>query len=130
MAPEKRKSHTLCPDPALPSAVLREALDAPESEHTMSEPGPSPHAPHRHPDGIPAEHPHPITYFVNGESETTAEREFTVQAILEGAGFTPAADYLLTSENPPRTFTDQNELVKLHERQRFTAIFKGPTPTS
>lgn len=78
----------------------------------------------------PADHRHPITYFVNGEPETTTERELTVQAILESAGFTPAADYVLTSENPPRTFTDQNERVKLHEHERFTAIFKGPTPTS
>lgn len=77
-----------------------------------------------------ADHQHPVTYFVNGEPETNNERELTVQAILESAGFTPASDYVLSSENPPRQFTDLNEAIKVHEHERFNALFKGPTPTS
>lgn len=72
-----------------------------------------------------------ITYFVNGEAETTAERELTVQTILETAGFTPATDYTLKSENPPEDFdSNYSQEVKIHPNQRFHALFRGPTPVS
>jgi hypothetical protein len=74
--------------------------------------------------------PHVTKYFVNGEEETTDQDELTVTAILENAGFTPATDYSLTSENPKHTYTDYSEKVKVHNNQRFAAQFKGPTPTS
>lgn len=72
-----------------------------------------------------------ITYFVNGEPETTEERELTVGAILESAELTPVTDYALASENPPEDY-DSNyaETVKVHPNQRFRALFKGPTPVS
>ena len=75
--------------------------------------------------------PHQIKYFVNGEEETTDENELTVAAILEGAGFTPATDYTLKSENPPQDFDSRyDEKLKIHENERFQAQFKGQTPTS
>lgn len=74
---------------------------------------------------------HAITYYVNGEIETTDQEELAVRAILEGAGFSPATDYTLKSENPPRDFgTNYDTLVKIHPNERFQALFKGPTPTS
>ena len=80
------------------------------------------------PDDIPNKPP--ITFFVNGEPETTDQSELTVTAILQLAGFTPATDYVLASENPPRTYADYGETVKLHQHQRFTAQFNGQTPVS
>lgn len=72
-----------------------------------------------------------VTYFVNGEAQTTEERELTVQAILDAAGFTPASDYTLRSENPPEDFnSNYEEVVRIHPNQRFRALFKGPTPVS
>lgn len=74
---------------------------------------------------------HEIKYFVNGEEETTREPELTVKQILENAGFAPETDYTLARENPPHDFDSHyNELVRIHENERFQAKFKGPTPTS
>jgi hypothetical protein len=74
---------------------------------------------------------HEIAYFVNGEEETTEEHELTVRQILENAGFKPAEDYALKSENPKEDFdSEYDREVKIHPNQRFDALFKGPTPTS
>ena len=72
-----------------------------------------------------------IRYFVNGEEETSSKPELTVKQILENAGFTPATDYTLASENPPEDFDSRYDTpVRVHNEQRFQAKFKGPTPTS
>lgn len=73
---------------------------------------------------------HEIKYLVNGEEEFTSKSELTVKQILEDAGFTPATDYTLASENPPKDFGAYDEHVKIHQNERFQAKFKGPTPTS
>lgn len=71
------------------------------------------------------------TYFVNGEEESTAQRELKVRQILEDAGFKPAEEYTLKSQNPPNDYdSNYEESVKIHEHQRFDALHKGPTPTS
>lgn len=71
------------------------------------------------------------TYYVNGEAETTDQDELIVREILENAGFKPATDYTLKSENPKKDFDSQyDEPVKIHPNQRFEALFKGPTPVS
>lgn len=75
-------------------------------------------------------HPHETPYTVNGEEEATTEDSLTVREILENAGFTPAADYSLKSENPPRAYENYDEQVRIHPHQRFQAQFKGPTQTS
>ena len=74
-----------------------------------------------------------ITYFVNGEREETPEheRERTVGYILEHAGFSPATDYTLKREHPPKDYgSNYTEKVEIHECEHFRAHFKGPTPTS
>jgi hypothetical protein len=73
---------------------------------------------------------HEIIYFVNGEPQTTATHKRTVIEILELAGFTPATDYDLNRDNGHHQFSDYAEEVPLHDGERFTATFKGPTPTS
>lgn len=78
-----------------------------------------------------AEKPKPTTYYVNGEAETTEAEELTVRAILENAGFKPADEYTLKSENPKQDYdSNYDDQVKIHENQRFDALHKGPTPTS
>ena len=71
-----------------------------------------------------------ITYFVNGEAQTTSSHKLTVRQILENAGFTPAEEYKLIRDNGHHEYKDLDEEVPLHEGERFTAIFQGPTPTS
>ena len=69
-------------------------------------------------------------YFVNGEQETTTEHKLKVRDVITGAGFTPAEDYDLTRDNGNKTFDDLDEEIPIHEGERFTATFKGTTPTS
>jgi len=74
--------------------------------------------------------PRTITYFVNGEPQKTDERKLTVREILTNAGFTPAEDYELVRDHGHHKFTDLDQEVPIHKRERFTALFKGPTPVS
>ena len=71
-----------------------------------------------------------ITYLVNGESQITNTRKLTVRQILENAGFTPAESYELTRNNGDHTFKSLDEEVPLHNGEKFTAKFHGPTPVS
>lgn len=71
-----------------------------------------------------------FTYFVNGEREQTGNRKLTVRAILTDAGFTPVENYQLQRDAGHHTFTSYDDEVPLHEDERFTALYKGPTPTS
>jgi hypothetical protein len=78
-----------------------------------------------------AAHAHVVTYFVNGEQETAPAAEPSVSQVLEGAGFTPATDYTLVSENPPEDYgSDYERRIHVHPNQRFQARYKAPTPTS
>jgi hypothetical protein len=79
----------------------------------------------------PQEHKHETAYFVNGEREVTTADELKVRSILENAGFSPATDYTLKSENPPVDYDSRyDEEIRIHQNQRFQAHHKGPTPTS
>lgn len=71
-----------------------------------------------------------ITYFVNGEEQTTTEHKLTVRRILENAGFKPAEEYRLTRDAGNHDFTDYDQEVPLHEGERFTVTFLGVTPVS
>jgi hypothetical protein len=71
-----------------------------------------------------------ITYYVNGEAQTTTQDKLTVRAILTAAGFTPAEEYRLTRDEGHHVYHDYSEEVPLHESEKFTATFLGPTPTS
>jgi hypothetical protein len=73
---------------------------------------------------------HLITYFVNGESEETCDHVRTVRAILADAGFTPAETYQLERDSDHHIFTSYSDEVHLHNEERFTALYKGVTPTS
>lgn len=81
-------------------------------------------------EGTVARHEVRIEYFVNGEVQYATERKLTVREILENAGFTPATDHVLTRDNGHHTYKDYDEEVPLRPGERFTATFKGPTPTS
>lgn len=70
------------------------------------------------------------TYFVNGERQETDEKELKVKAILANAGFDPTSEWVLSRDEPPEEFKDQDELVHIHQDERFTATRSGPTPTS
>jgi len=71
-----------------------------------------------------------IDYFVNGEKEQTTQHKLTVTEILTRAGFEPATQYTLTRDEGSHKYTDYQEEVPIHENERFTATFIGPTPTS
>jgi hypothetical protein len=71
-----------------------------------------------------------VTYFVNGEEQTTTKDKLTVREILTKAGFTPVEEYRLTRDEGHHVYQDYDEEVPLHEHERFTATFLGPTPTS
>lgn len=74
--------------------------------------------------------PKTIVYFVNGERQTTDRHKLTVEAILTGAGFTPATDYRLIRDAGHHAYTNLAEEVPLHDEQTFTALFQGPTPVA
>jgi hypothetical protein len=71
-----------------------------------------------------------INYYVNGERQETHHHKLTVRAILTNAGFTPVEDYRLVRDAGNHTYTNLDEEVPLHEDEKFTALFQGPTPTS
>lgn len=72
----------------------------------------------------------PITYFVNGERFTTTKHELTVRQILTDAGFTPVEQYRLTRDEGNHVYENYDHEVHLHDDERFTATYLGPTPTS
>jgi hypothetical protein len=71
-----------------------------------------------------------VTYWVNGEQQTTSSETLSVATILADAGFTPPENYDLERDGDPHPFKNQQEHVKITPDERFTATFKGPTPTS
>lgn len=85
------------------------------------------HEEHEHPD----HHEHrPLTYFVNGERLTTDHHKLTVKAILTQAGFEPVEQYRLERDEGHHIYEDQDAELYLHEDERLTATYLGPTPTS
>jgi hypothetical protein len=77
------------------------------------------------------EHEHkPLIYFVNGEEQKTDQRELAVRVILKNAGFDPAEQYQLERDAGHHIYENYDEGVHLHEGERFTATYLGPTPTS
>jgi hypothetical protein len=77
-----------------------------------------------------AHKPREITYFVNGEGQPTLDHVLKVAQILERAGFTPVHEYELTRDSGEHTYKSYDEEVHLHEGERFTATYIGPTPVS
>jgi hypothetical protein len=54
----------------------------------------------------------------------------TVREILTAAGFTPAEQYRLTRDEGNHVYDNYDQKVELHQGERFTATYLGPTPTS
>ncbi len=75
-------------------------------------------------------HEHRLTYFVNGERQETHKKELTVHVILADAGFDRPKDYRLTRDEGNHVYEHYEQEVHLHEGERFTATYVGPTPTS
>lgn len=71
-----------------------------------------------------------LTYFVNGEEQETHQHRVAVRTILSKAGFDPAEQYQLERDAGHHIYQDYNEEVPLHQGERFTATYLGPTPTS
>lgn len=71
-----------------------------------------------------------ITYFVNGEVQTTTEHKLKVETILSNAGFKPVTDYELERDEGHKIFKDLNEEIPIHDGEKFTALFIGTTPVS
>jgi len=69
-------------------------------------------------------------YFVNGERQETADDDLTVRKILDNAAFRPADHYRLIRDHPHTVYTDLDQRIEVHNEERFTAVFNGPTPTS
>jgi hypothetical protein len=70
-----------------------------------------------------------IHYSVSAEPQETTEHKLSGREILERAGFTPADDYTLTRDDGNKVI-DLDDRESIHERETFTAKFKGVTPTS
>jgi len=71
-----------------------------------------------------------LTYLVNGERLTTDQHDLTVREILTAAGFTPVEQYRLTRDKGNHVYENYDHKVGLHEGERFTVTYLGPTPTS
>jgi hypothetical protein len=71
-----------------------------------------------------------LTYFVNGEKQVTSQHKLIVRVILANAGFDPVEQYKLERDEGHHVYTNYDEEVPLHEGERFTATYLGPTPTS
>lgn len=78
----------------------------------------------------PTEKPRPRGYFVNGEQFHTIEFELTVRAVLQNAGFTPVEEYRLARDHGHHIYENYDVVVPIHDGERFTATFLGPTLTS
>ena len=76
-------------------------------------------------------HDHVIRYFVDEEPQTTADAVLTVGEILTKVGLDPTTHFLIELRGNERIeHRDQNEKVRIHEKERFISVFTGPTPVS
>jgi hypothetical protein len=71
-----------------------------------------------------------IKYFVNGEEQSAHQHSLRVEKILEKAGFLPVHEYELTRDSDGHTYEHYDQEVELHDGERFTATYIGPTPVS
>jgi hypothetical protein len=72
-----------------------------------------------------------ITYFVDNEPQTTTKAELTVREILAKSGNDPATHYLVELQGDHQIpYKNLDEELKVHENEKFAAIFTGPTPVS
>jgi hypothetical protein len=73
-----------------------------------------------------------ITFTVDGEAVSTADKELTPNQILELAGVDPAAAYLVQVKGRHQeSFEGRgDEPIRVHKNDTFVSVSTGPTPTS
>ena len=71
-----------------------------------------------------------IVFYVNKRRGSTQEHMVTGISMLEKTGFIPASEYRLIREDGNHEIMNLDEPIPVHEKEQFTAIFKGVTPTS
>jgi len=75
-----------------------------------------------------------ITYTLEGEPYTTADRTLTARQILEKSDFDTKTHYLveLRGNSGERTSYEGriDDVIHMHPNMRFFAISTGPTPVS
>lgn len=78
------------------------------------------------------EHEHVIHYTVNDEPQETTEHELTPRQIMTKAGIKPDENYLVEIKGRTRdSFQDRpDELIHMHEHQKFVTVFTGAVPVS
>lgn len=81
---------------------------------------------------MPNTHPHTIAYEINGENQSTTEKELTPFQIMQNAGLDPESNYLIEIRGQQQeSYKDRaNESIKLHNNMKFITNFTGPTPVA
>jgi hypothetical protein len=73
----------------------------------------------------------PIEYTVDGEPQFTEKPDLAVREILVKAGVDPADHYLVELKEPkPIEYRDLDQMLHLHENERFVTVHHGPAPVS
>ena len=75
---------------------------------------------------------HTIHYTVNDEPQETAERTLTPNQIMTLAGINSGENYLVEIRGRERkSYQDRpDELIHMHEHQKFVTVFTGSVPVS
>jgi len=74
---------------------------------------------------------HSITYFVDGERQTTTDPTLSVRQILEKAGVDPNDHYLVELQGNHRVpHKNLDEVIKVHDHMKFISVSTRPTPVS
>ncbi len=75
---------------------------------------------------------HVIHYTVDGEPQTTTERELTPRQIIKNAGLNPDERYLVEIRGREQVSYKDNPgtPIHLHEHEKFVTVFIGPVPVS
>lgn len=74
---------------------------------------------------------HVINYKVNGEDESTVEKELTARQIMSSAGIDPNENYLEQQKPHNVSYKENSEvLIKMHENMEFITKPTGPMPVS
>ncbi len=75
---------------------------------------------------------HPITFFVDGDPKTTTEKTLTPNQIMAIAGIDTASHYLkwITGDATHSYEGKGDEVIHVHEGQKFISIHNGPMTVS
>lgn len=79
------------------------------------------------------DHPehHEYHYSVDGEAQVSPTKHRTVRVILETAGVDPSDHYLVQLRGHEKIeYKDLEQVISLHEHERFVTVYNGPTPVS